>query len=70
MSGHCAVLLISTVFDHYGSPGMFYILWIVLGAMSGLKVVCSYHLTGKAPPICWVGKSVFSISYPWLITHL
>lgn len=39
MSGHCSVLLISTMFDHYGSPGMFYFSWIVLGGLSGLKVV-------------------------------
>lgn len=42
MSGHCAVLLLSTLFDHYGTSGMFYILWITIGGLSGLKVVGIY----------------------------
>ena len=39
MTGHCVVLLLSTLFDHYGSPGMFYLLWIIFGGLSGLKLV-------------------------------
>ncbi len=39
LSGHCTVLLLSTLFDHYGSPSVFWILWLVLGGLSAMKMV-------------------------------
>ena len=47
MSGHCVVLLISTVFDHYGTPTMFYFLWIVFGGLSGLRMVIFFLIFDK-----------------------
>jgi hypothetical protein len=60
MSGHCAVLLTSTLFDHYGTPAMFYFLWIILGGLSGLKLVRYYIHTPLIPP-----RNVCEIAYQY-----
>ena len=39
LSGHCIVLLMSTLFDHYGTPGVFYVMWVGLGGLSATKLV-------------------------------
>lgn len=33
------MLLLSIISDHYGSPGAFYLYWIITGGLSGLKMV-------------------------------
>ena len=43
LSGHCSVLLVSTIFDHYGSPSTFYIMWLLLGGFSAMKMVSKYY---------------------------
>ena len=43
LSGHCSVLLLSTIFDHYGSPSTFYIMWLVLGGFSAMRMVSKYY---------------------------
>ena len=39
LAGHCLVLLLATILDHMGSPGPFYLLWIVFGGLTSLKMV-------------------------------
>ena len=39
MTGHCSILLLSTIFDHYGEPSVFYVIWLVLGGLTSLKMV-------------------------------
>lgn len=43
LSGHCSVLLLSTIFDHYGSPSTFYIMWLILGGFSAMRMVSKYY---------------------------
>eukprot|EP00731_Ephydatia_muelleri_P017428 Em0010g526a len=42
LSGHCIVLLMSTLFDHYGTPGVFYVMWVGLGGLSATKLAGIY----------------------------
>ena len=44
LAGHCLVLLLATILDHMGSPGPFYLMWIVFGGLTSLKMV------GFVPP--------------------
>jgi hypothetical protein len=37
---HCVILTLSTLFDHYGMPSMFYIFWLVSGSLVSLKQGC------------------------------
>lgn len=39
LTGHCLVLLLTAILDHMGSPGMFYLLWIIFGGLTSLKLV-------------------------------
>ncbi len=39
ISSHCIILLISTLFDHNGLPGMFYLLWLLAGGLTAAKMV-------------------------------
>ena len=39
LAGHCLVLLLATILDHMGSSGPFYLLWIVFGGLTSLKMV-------------------------------
>ena len=63
MSGHCVVLLISTVFDHYGTPRMFYFLWIIFGGLSGLKVV-SLGLLASCAVLMYYFRLVYICAKP------
>ncbi|XP_019862284.1 PREDICTED: protein YIPF3-like [Amphimedon queenslandica] len=39
LTAHCIILSLSTVFDHYGTPVMFYLFWIIFGLLTTCKQV-------------------------------
>lgn len=51
LAGHCLVLLLAAILDHMGSPGPFYLLWIIFGGLTSLKMVMS-STTGPTPTHC------------------
>ena len=50
LAGHCLVLLLATILDHMGSPGPFYLMWIVFGGLTSLKMVGFVPLPPPTPP--------------------
>ena len=48
LTGHCLVLLLTAVLDHMGSPGMFYLMWVIFGGLTSLKMVRASHTAGPA----------------------